>query len=118
MNRVMHFEIPVDNPERAIKFYEDAFGWKVTKWEGPFDYWLITTGEDDEPGINGAFMTREMGEIIRNTIVVDSFDEAAKKVENNGGTMITEKMGIPDIGVMALFKDTEGNISGLMEPMM
>ncbi len=118
MNRIVHFEIPVDNPERAIKFYEDVFGWEITKWEGPFDYWLIKTGEEGEPGIDGAIMTKEMGEMIRNTIVVDSFDEFAEKIQNNGGTMITEKMSIPGIGIMASFQDTEGNISVIMEPLM
>lgn len=44
MARIVHFEIPADDPERAIKFYEDVFGWEVQKWEGPFDYWLVTTG--------------------------------------------------------------------------
>ena len=47
MSRVVHFEIPADDPVRAAKFYEDVFGWKIEKWEGPFDYWLVTTGEED-----------------------------------------------------------------------
>ncbi|MFY9638587.1 MAG: VOC family protein, partial [Methanobacterium sp.] len=51
------FEIPADDPGRAAKFYENVFGWKVEKWEGPFDYWLVTTGEAEEPGIDGAIMT-------------------------------------------------------------
>ena len=46
MSRVIWFEIPADDPGRAAKFYEDVFGWKVEKWDGPFDYWLVTTGED------------------------------------------------------------------------
>jgi len=53
MPRPTHFEIPSDNPERAISFYEAVFGWKFQKWEGPMPYWLITTGPDSEPGING-----------------------------------------------------------------
>ena len=118
MNRIIHFEIPADNPARAIKFYEDVFGWEITKWDGPFDYWLIKTGEEGEPGIDGAIMTKEMGEMIRNTIMVESFDDFAEKIQNNGGTMITEKMTIPGIGVMGSFQDTEGNISVIMQPLM
>jgi predicted enzyme related to lactoylglutathione lyase len=52
--RVIHFEIPADNPERAVQFYQQVFGWKIQKWAGHADYWLATTGEDKEPGINGA----------------------------------------------------------------
>jgi predicted enzyme related to lactoylglutathione lyase len=118
MARVVHFEIPAENPERAIKFYKEAFGWKIEKWEGPFDYWLVTTGEEGEMGINGAIMPKEMGDIIRITIGVDSFDEYVEKIEKSGGKMITEKQKIPGIGVMAAFQDSEGNISALIKPEM
>ena len=118
MPRVVHFEIPADDPSRAAKFYEDVFGWKIEKWEGPFDYWMVTTGEDDEPGINGAIMTKDMGSMVRDTIAVDSFDEFAKKIEMEGGKMLMEKMSLPGIGDMAPFQDSEGNIFALMEPKM
>ena len=64
MARVVHFEIPVDNPDRAVKFYTDVFGWKIEKWEGPIDYWLITTGEENEPGINGALTVLSSGNLF------------------------------------------------------
>ena len=118
MPRVVHFEIPADNPGRAAKFYEEVFGWKIKKWEGPLDYWMITTGEEEEPGINGAIMTKDMGGMVRNTIGVDSFDKYAQKIEKEGGKMLTDKMTIPGIGIMAAFQDTEGNISVIMEPQM
>ena len=51
MARVVHFELPAENPERAISFYKAALGWSITKWEGPMDYWLISTGPQDKPGI-------------------------------------------------------------------
>ena len=51
MPRPIHFEIPADNPDRAIAFYQSAFGWQFMKWEGPQPYWLITTGPKDTPGI-------------------------------------------------------------------
>ena len=116
MPRVVHFEIPADDPERAVKFYKKVFGWKIDKWEGPFDYWLVTTGAEDEPGINGAIMSKEMGEMVKNTIVVDSFDEYAQKIEKAGGKMLMEKQTIPKVGTIAAFEDTEGNVSVIMEP--
>jgi predicted enzyme related to lactoylglutathione lyase len=118
MARVVHFEIPADDPERAIKFYEDVFGWKIEKWEGPFDYWLVTTGEEGEPGINGAIMTKERGNVAKNTIGVDSFHEYAQKIKAEGGKMLTEKMSVPGVGVMASFQDTEGNTFAIIEPDM
>lgn len=115
MARVVHFEIPADDPERAIEFYRKVFGWKIDKWEGPFDYWLVTTGED-EPGINGAIMSKEMGEMVKNTIGVESFDEYAQKIEEAGGKMLMEKQVLPGVGAMAAFEDTEGNVSVIIEP--
>lgn len=52
MGRVMHFEIQAEKPERAIQFYTGVFGWKITRWGGD-EYWLITTGRKEEPGIDG-----------------------------------------------------------------
>ena len=118
MSKVIWFEIPADDPGRAAKFYKDVFGWKIEKWDGPFDYWLITTGEDKEPGINGAIMTKEMGNMVRDTIGVDSYDDFAKKIEKEGGKMLSEKMEIPNMGFMGSFQDTEGNIFAIMEPDM
>jgi predicted enzyme related to lactoylglutathione lyase len=50
MNRPVHFEIHAEDPERAASFYSELFGWKITKWDGPVDYWLVSTGSDT-PGI-------------------------------------------------------------------
>lgn len=118
MPRVVHFEIPADDPERAIEFYKKVFGWEIHKWEGPFDYWLVTTGEEGEPGINGAIMSREMGEMVKNAIGVDSFDDYAQKIEDAGGKMLMEKQTIQGVGIMAAFEDTEGNVSVIIEPKM
>ena len=52
MKRIVHFDISADDPERAIKFYTNVFGWSIQKWDGPMDYWLVTTGPKDEPGID------------------------------------------------------------------
>lgn len=116
MPRVTHFEIEAEKPERAIKFYEKVFGWKIEKWKGPIEYWLITTGKEDEPGIDGGLSKRTEGEPPTvNTIDVPSVDEYVKKVEGNGGSIVRPKIAIPGVGWMAYFKDTEGNLFGMME---
>jgi uncharacterized protein len=115
LSKVVHFEIPVDDPARAIKFYEDVFGWKIERW-GDFDYWLVTTGEDDEPGINGAILPRDMYPKVRNAISVDSYDEAVGNIESSGGKMLTDKMNVPGIGDTAAFEDSEGNVFLIIAP--
>lgn len=116
MPKVIHFEIPADNPERAIEFYQKVFEWKITKWEGEFDYWLVEAGEEDEPGINGAIKPKDFGSMISTVIGVDSYDDFAQKIEDEGGKMISDKMKIPGIGITGSFKDTEGNVLSIIEP--
>ncbi len=113
MPRVSHFEINADDPERAARFYRDTFGWVITKWEGPVDYWLVTTGPDSEPGINGAIMKRMPGSSTINTIVVDSVDKYIKLVKSAGGKVLMPKQTIPGIGYQAYVTDTEGNVFGI-----
>ena len=116
MSRPIHFEIPADDPARAIAFYEAVFGWKFNKWEGPMPYWLITTGADGEPGINGGLMPREHpNQPCVNTIGVSDLDATVATVVRNGGQVAVPKMAIPGIGWLAYCKDTEGHIFGMMQ---
>ena len=114
MPRVVHFEINAADPEKAVAFYSGVFGWKSEKWEGPFDYWMLTTGAEDEPGINGAIMSGGRAPII-NTIDVASLDEALKAVEAHGGKAVGERQTIPGVGYHIYCADPEGNLFGMME---
>lgn len=116
MPRVVHFEFGAEDPERASRFYSDVFGWKVQKWEGPEDYWLIQTGEEGTRGIDGAFMRgTQFDQRVINTIDVESVDEVVAKVEASGGTVIFPKAAIPGVGYLAYCKDTEGTTFGIMQ---
>ena len=122
MNRVVHFEIHAENPERAIAFYTKCFEWKFTKWEGPMEYWIISTGDPKEPGIDGGLLRRHGvidGQAVIAypcTIQVANIDEMLKKVESAGGQIVLPKMPIPGVGWLFYAKDTEGNIFGLIQP--
>jgi predicted enzyme related to lactoylglutathione lyase len=119
MNRPVHFDIMADNMERAAKFYTNVFGWKIEKWDGPMKYWLIMTGEDGEPGINGGLGQRDENDKgqfrFTNTIEVKSVDEYVMKIEKNGGKVIMKKTAILGYGWHAICIDTEGNQFGIME---
>jgi len=119
MPRVVHFEIHADDPERAAKFYRAVFGWQVTKWDGPIDYWMVVTGPRDQPGIDGGIIKRQ-GPLSGDGVIayvctldVSSVDEYAAKVTAHGGQIVVPKMPIPTVGWMAYAKDTEGNIFGI-----
>jgi len=113
MPRVVHFEIRADEPEKAIKFYEDVFKWKFKHWKGPADYWLIETGAGD--GINGGLVRKKDFFGITNTINVPSVDEFLKKIKDKGGKIVKEKMPIPGVGWLAFFEDPEGNKFGIIQ---
>jgi len=116
MPKINHFEINADDPLRAKSFYEKVFNWKIEKWEGPLEYWLITAGDEDEPGINGGLQKRENKEdSIATYIGVKSVEETIKKIKENGGKVIKPKSAIPGVGYYAIFRDTEGNRLDLME---
>lgn len=116
MPRVVHFEIPADDPQKIQKFFEDVFGWQFHKWDGPMTYWLIKTGEDSQPGINGGLMARmHPGQPMVNTLDVASVDESARKITEAGGTIVVPKMAVPGVGWLVYFKDPEGNIHGIMQ---
>jgi predicted enzyme related to lactoylglutathione lyase len=115
MPRVVHFEFAADNPERAAKFYTQVFGWKINKWDGPQDYWLVSTGEEKQPGINGGLMRPQGPQRVINTIDVPSVDEFTAKVTNSGGKVVMPKMAVPGVGYLAYCTDTEGNSFGIMQ---
>ena len=116
ISRIVHFELNVKNVENTIKFYEEVFGWKIEKWEGPMDYWLIMTGDENEPGIDGGLGFEEEGfPKVVNTIDVDNIDDIIKKVEKNGGEIVRPKHAVPGVGWLAYFKDSEGVMSGIMQ---
>lgn len=120
MSRVVHFEIHADDPQRAIAFYTVALGWHFTQW-GDQDYWMITTGPSDQPGIDGG-LHRRRGVIDGEAVIgyvcsldVPALDETIAAIEANGGTVVVPKAAVPGVGWLAYFKDTEGNIFGAMQ---
>lgn len=121
MPRVIHFEIVADNPERAMKFYKEVFGWEFNKWDGPQDYWLVKTGEDSQPGINGGLTPKtnqgsgNTGGRITNSIDVPSIDEFSNKISMEGGKVLSPKMPIPGVGYLAICQDTEGISFGIIQ---
>ena len=116
MPRVVHFELIAKDIEKTIEFYDKVFGWKFVKWAGPTDYWLISTGKEEEPGIDGGLGRREdPDEITTTTIDVSGLEKAMKEVIENGGKITLEKMPVPGVGWLAQFEDPEGHKWTMMQ---
>jgi predicted enzyme related to lactoylglutathione lyase len=127
MNRVVHFEIPADDVERAKKFYGGNFGWKLNQL-GPEmgNYVLVQTGPTDDKGmpqdkgfVNGGLMPRDpsaRSPVL--VIAVDDADATVEKVKKSGGSLVGEILDIPNVGRYARVQDTEGNVIGIIKPFM
>lgn len=121
MDKVVHFEIPFDNLDRAKKFYK-IFGWQLEDFPG-MDYTGVRTVEVDENqmpktagAINGGMMkrTKEVpGPVI--AVHVQSIDEMVKKALAAGGKVVMPKKPIGEMGYYAYVADTEGNTLGLWQ---
>jgi uncharacterized protein len=130
MPTIVHFEIPVDDVERAKKFYTDIFGWKIEKWPDiddgqltsaatgqPMEYWMVTTTDDKgNKAVGAGMMKRQMPEHqVTNYIGVDSIDEYSSKVEKLGGKVVAPKHAVPGMGYFVLCLDTENNAFAIWE---
>jgi predicted enzyme related to lactoylglutathione lyase len=119
--RVVHFEVPYDDGERARTFYAKVFGWQTSEMPG-LDYTLVESGPSGETGptepgfINGGMMQRDDPFTAPNLVIdVDSIDDALAAVHQAGGSTVSERQPVGEMGFSAYFKDTEGNLVGLWE---
>jgi predicted enzyme related to lactoylglutathione lyase len=120
--RVVHFEVPFDDGDRARNFYKEAFGWQTMEMPD-MGYTIVTTGPSSDSGpteagfINGGMLMRQDGASVGPVVVVDvdSIDGALDKIGELGGSTLVGKTPVGDMGFAAYFKDTEGNTVGLWE---
>lgn len=125
MGRVVHFEIHVDDMERAKTFYGEVFGWTFQDWSeyAGMPYCGAVTG-DDEPGVNGALMQRQGPPPERNqalngyacTMGVANYDSTEEKILSSGGSLAMPKYALPGMAWQGYYLDTEGNIFGIHQP--
>jgi len=122
---IVHFEIPVDQLERAGAFYSQLFGWEMEPWSpdgGAPTIWSVTTVPTDDkgvptrPGINGMLIKKVHPlHPFANYVSVESVDDYASKAVALGGKVALPKSAVPGLGYYAYIEDTEGNIIGLWE---
>jgi predicted enzyme related to lactoylglutathione lyase len=118
-NNLASFAIHADDVQRCRQFYEAVFGWRFEPW-GPPDFYLVHTGDEEKPGIQGLLHKRQEPRgsggpnCFECTIAVDDLDAVTKAVAERGGRLLMEKATIPTVGVLTRFEDTEGNVLGAM----
>ena len=123
--RVVHFELPYDDAERARSFYTQVFGWELMPMPMPgLEYTIASTGPVSETGeptgpgyINGGLLAREGASSPGPVVVVDveDLDAALRTVEDAGGKVVTGRTPVGEMGVTAYVRDTEDNVIGLWQ---
>jgi len=114
MPQEIHFDIPIDQPDRAQQFYCQLFGWTMQKAPGhDLEYWVVRASEGDALG--GLVLRGAPNHATVNYYTVLSIDEALRKVQELGGRVTVPKAAIPHVGYNAQCTDTEGNTFGLWE---
>jgi predicted enzyme related to lactoylglutathione lyase len=116
MARPVHFEILSNEPEKIADFYRKVLGWEIATLNGPQAYWLVTTGPEGTPGINGGIMNRHFPQAVINTVQVDSLDQTLAQVEAAGGKKVFGPHEIAGVGLHAYCADPEGNMFGVLQP--
>ena len=118
MAHVVHFEISVPNPEQAVAFYSDVFGWSAQKLPDPIQYWQlrpsVTSENAGTPG--GIIGSKSERSRVSVTIQVESLDETCAKVTGMGGSIVTDRRPVPGYGTHVLCKDPQGVFFALIEP--
>jgi len=112
-NPVNWFEIPVDDLDRAKKFYETVLGIELSLQEmGPLQMaWFPMT--EGLPGATGSLVKGEgyspstAGSLVYFT--VKDLDETLGRVSAGGGKVLFPKTSIGEYGFIAHFEDSEGN---------
>ncbi len=112
MQKVIHFGLPADDPPRAMEFYRKVFGPATVTWESPNNYRVISVGQDDKKSKDA--IAPQMRP--KDTVNVESVDEAVQKIQEAGGTVTVPRQAIPGIGYIAYCMDTEGNLFGVLQP--
>jgi predicted enzyme related to lactoylglutathione lyase len=99
MGKIVHFEIPASDVERAKKFYEGTFGWHMNPMP-EMNYTIVHTGPtDDQNGmpketgfINGGIMAKNAVVTAPSMAIdVEDIDVATEKVKAAGGEILKEK---------------------------
>ncbi|WP_277587162.1 VOC family protein [Psychrobacillus antarcticus] len=126
MGRLVHFEIHVDDMERAKQFYGEIFGWKFEDWSeyAGMPYFGAITGDASQPGIDGALIKRRTPPPEQNqpmngfscTLGVEDYDSTEAKILEHGGKLALPKYALPGMAWQGYYVDTEGNIFGVHQP--
>jgi len=116
-NTISWFEIPANDFERAVAFYEKIFARPLKREAmGPMQMAVFPY---EQPGVSGAVVQGgpyQPGETKGTVIYLDcdgQLDAVLGRVKGAGGSIAFPKTELPGMGAYAHIVDSEGNRVGL-----
>lgn len=116
-----YFDFTVKNLKDTRQFFEYVLGWRFERFPMPYEYYRITAGGPEEPGIDGGIgeikdtPITEGRPMTQVTIPVLNLDEILLKVKERGGSIVEQKMTIPGIGWYATCAEPGGLKFGVLQ---
>lgn len=115
MPRVIHFDLMSEQPEKLVAFCTEVFGWKIVKWDGPMEYWLVGTGDRAKEGIDGGIGRGKPVDQVVLTLDAPDLDALLARSVAAGARVAQPRGPIPGVGWYAAVQSPDGNLFGLMQ---
>jgi hypothetical protein len=113
INPVVHFEIPVTDMDRAVRFYEAVFVVKLERREVDGYDMAFFPHADGRPGASGALAKGDVYKPTKDGAIlyfdVPDIDAVVARAQENGGAVLYPKKDIGDASFVAEIADSEGN---------
>jgi uncharacterized protein len=116
-----YFDLTVQDVGQARAFFEKVLGWRFERFDMPYEYFRITTGPNNEPGIDGgvgAVKDAPLSEgrpMTQITIAVSNLEDVLALVLEAGGSIVEPKAPIPSVGWYATCAEPGGLKFGLIQ---
>ena len=117
-NPVIYFEIPVNDMDRSIQFYQTVFNFEFSKEIIDNNEMALFPFAEENSGITGALAKGEIYIPTKDGVLIyfktENIDDTLKLATESGGQILYPKTD-NGIGFVAEFEDTEGNRIALFQ---
>lgn len=117
-NPVIYFEIPVNEMDRSIQFYQTVFNFEFSKEIIDNNEMALFPFAEENSGISGALAKGEIYKPTKDGVLIyfktENIDDTLKLATESGGQILYPKTD-NGIGFVAEFEDTEGNRIALFQ---
>lgn len=109
---VVHWEVQARDLERQQQFFANLFGWEIDT-NNPMNYGMVSGAGKDTIG-GGIGPAHDQASRVTVYVQVEDINETLARATTLGAETMVPRMEYGPV-TMALFRDLEGNVIGLVE---